>query len=79
MKYWSLSSIAYKLTSYHRSRVVTEDTVYRWIREGKLQAERLTGNIRGFGKYPFQVEEEQLKADLLRLGYDAEVLFNENA
>ncbi len=73
--YWTLSSIAHKLTANSRSRIVTEDSLMRWIREGKLNAERLTGNVRGHGKFPFQVEEQQLKADLHKLGFDADVLF----
>lgn len=76
--YWSLSSIAHKLTSHSRSRVVTEDSVMRWIRQGKLQAERITGSVRGHGKYPYQVEEQQLKSDLHRLGFDAEELFTKS-
>lgn len=76
--YWTLSSIAYKLTSNSRSRIVTEETLMRWIREGKLNAERLTGNVRGYGKYPYQVEERQLKADLATMGFDASALFQSN-
>ncbi len=73
-KYWSLSSIAYLLTSNSRSRIFTEDSVYRMVREDKLHAERIAGNVRGHGKYALQVEEEQLKADLAAMGYDADAL-----
>ncbi len=73
--YWTLSSIAHMLTANSRSRIVTEDSLMRYVREGKLKAERFTGNVRGHGKYPFQVEEEQLKADLDKLGFDTDALF----
>ncbi len=73
--YWTLSSIAHKLTANSRSRIITEDSLYRLIREGKLHAERITGSVRGHGKFPYQVEEETLKADLAAMGFDADALF----
>lgn len=73
--YWSLSSIALKLTSNSRSRIFTEDSLMRWIRQGKLQAEPITGSVRGYGKHAIQVEEQQLKSDLNKLGFDVDVFF----
>lgn len=75
MKYWLLSSIAHLLTSHTRTRIFTEDTVFRMVREGKLHAERITGNVRGLGKYPYQIEEQQLKDDLRKMGFDIDILF----
>lgn len=57
--------------------MVSEDAVYHWIREENLQAERITGNVRGYGKYPLQVEVKQLRDDLRKRGYDVESLFPE--
>lgn len=74
-RYWALPTIANRLTSAHRTRVVTEDMLYRWVREGKLHSERIESNLRGHGKYALQVEEEQLKADLSEMGYDVDRLF----
>jgi hypothetical protein len=74
-RYWSLSSIAHKVTSNCHIRIVKEDSLYRSIHEGKLQANRITGTIRGHGKYPFQVEEQQLKSDTHKLGIDVDTLF----
>lgn len=77
-RYYTVSTIAQRLSVHSRSRMVTEDTVYRWIRQGKLQVERITGNSRGYGKYPYQAEGEHLKSVLNEMGYDADRLFPDN-
>lgn len=74
-RYYTVSTIAQRLSVHNRYRMVTEDTVYRWIQQGRLKVERISGNIRGFGKYPYQVESEHLKAVLTEMGYDVDRLF----
>lgn len=69
-----MSTIAQKLSVHNRNRMVTEDTVYRWIRQGRLQVERITGNNRGYGKYPYWAEAEHLKSVLNEMGFDADML-----
>ncbi|MGE7273582.1 hypothetical protein ACQKK5_19225 [Brevibacillus panacihumi] len=77
-KYYTVSTIAQRLSVHGRGRMVTEDTVYKWIRQGRLQVERISGNSRGYGKYPYQVESEHLKSVLSDLGFDADRLFPDN-
>lgn len=77
-RYYTVSTIAQRLSVHSRSRMVTEDTVYRWIRQGRLQVERITGNNRGYGKYPYWAEAEHLKSVLNEMGFDAERLFPDN-
>lgn len=73
-RYYTVSQIAHKLSVHNRSRMVSEDTVYGWARQGKLQVERISGNVRGGGKYPYQVQESHLKAVLAKMGYEADRL-----
>lgn len=77
-RYYTVSQIAYRLSAHSRSRMVSEDAVYRWIREGLLQAERIPRNIRGVGKYPYWVEETGLKAFLREMNYNVDKLFPDN-
>lgn len=76
-KYYTVSTIAQRL-SINSHRMVSEDVVYGWIRQGKLQGERISGNIRGVGKYPYYVERENLKAFLRELNYDVDRIFPGN-
>jgi|GEM_PF-2039577 len=77
-RYYTVSQIAHKLSVHSRSRMVSEDVVYGWVRQGKLHVERIPGNIRGVGKYPYQVQESHLKAVLAEMGYEADRLFPDN-
>lgn len=76
-KYYTVSTIAQRL-SINSRRIVSDDAVYGWIKQGKLQVERISGNIRGVGKYPYYVERTHLKAFLQELGYDVDRIFPEN-
>lgn len=78
VRYYTVTAIAQRLSVQNSSRMVTEDTVYRWIRQGRLQVERIKGNNRGYGKYPYWAEAEHLKSVLNEMGYDADRLFTEN-
>lgn len=73
-RYYTVSTIAQRLSIGSR-RIVTEDTVYKWIRQGRLQVKPITGNNRGYGKYPYWIEHSLLKPALMELGFDAEKLF----
>ena len=77
-RYYTVSQIAHKLSVHSRSRMVSEDAVYGWIRQGKLHVERIPGNIRGVGKYPFRIEEADLKVFLREMNYDVDMLFPDN-
>lgn len=77
-RYYTVSQIAHKLSVHGRSRMVSEDAVYGWVRQGKLHVERIPGNIRGVGKYPFWIDKEHLKAFLQELNYDVDRLFPDN-
>jgi len=74
-RYYTVSTIAQRLSAHSRSRMVTEDTVYRWIRQGRLKVERITGNNRGYGKYPYWIELSHLRPVLMEMGFDVERLF----
>lgn len=77
-RYYTVSQIAHRLSVHSRSRMVSEDVVYGWVRQGKLQVERISGNIRGVGKYPYWIEETQLKVVLADMGYDVDKFFPDN-
>ncbi|MDT3429196.1 hypothetical protein J2Z22_004797 [Paenibacillus forsythiae] len=77
-RYYTVSQIAQKLSAYSRSRMVSEDIVYGWVRQGKLQVERIPGNFRGVGKYPYWMDESHLKDVLTEMGYDIDRLFPDN-
>lgn len=70
-KYYTVSTIAQRL-SLNSRRTVSDDAVYAWIRQGRLKVERISGNIRGCGKYPYFVERAHLKAFLRELSYDVD-------
>jgi len=75
---YTVSQIAHRLSVHSRSRLLSEDAVYGWVRQGKLQVERIPGNIRGVGKYPYWVQESHLKDVLTEMGYDFDRLFPDN-
>lgn len=77
-RYYTISQITQKLSVHSRNRMVSEDAVYGWVRQGKLNVERIPGNIRGVGKYPYWIEEVCLKAFLRELNYDVDRLFPDN-
>jgi len=73
-KYYTVATIA-QLLSLHSRRTVSDDAVYAWIRQGKLEVERISGNIRGYGKYPYYVERTRLKAFLREMNFDVDRIF----
>ncbi|MGC5326252.1 hypothetical protein [Brevibacillus sp. SYSU BS000544] len=76
-KYYTVATIAQRL-SINSRRMVSDEAVYGWIRQGKLQVERISGNIRGVGKYPYYVERANLKVFLQDMNYDFDRIFPEN-
>ncbi|GFN31664.1 hypothetical protein PCURB6_19240 [Paenibacillus curdlanolyticus] len=44
-RYYTLSSISRKLSASNKSQFVTEDTVWKWVKQGILKAERVPDNI----------------------------------
>ncbi|SFB60256.1 hypothetical protein SAMN05216312_116106 [Cohnella sp. OV330] len=67
---YTLATIAHKLSASNRGRFVSEDTVMSWVRSGTLKAERVPNNKRGYGRYPYLVEEAHLVKVLQEKGYD---------
>lgn len=67
---YTLATIAHKLSASNRGRFVSEDTVMSWVRNGTLQVERVPNNKRGYGRYPYLVEEAHLVKVLEDKGYD---------
>ncbi|MNM55662.1 hypothetical protein D3C81_668060 [compost metagenome] len=74
-RYYTIPEIAHRLTTYSQSRLITQEAVNKWVQQGRLRAERIPSNVRGIGKYPYWIKENQLKTDLNEMGYDAEKLF----
>jgi hypothetical protein len=75
-KYYSLSTIARILSSTVHGRFVTEDKVWGWVKQGKIQVVRMSDKTRGFGKYPYQVKETHLIEALVEMGYDAGLILH---
>lgn len=73
--YYTLANIARMLSASPYGRFVTEDKVRRWVKEGLLEVERVPEYVQGWGKYPYWVEENHLKAFLQEKGYDVTSLF----
>ncbi|MNW41173.1 hypothetical protein D3C74_183020 [compost metagenome] len=71
---YTLATIAHKLSASNRGRLVSEETVMSWVRSGTLQAERVPYNKRGYGRYPYLVEEAHLVQVLLDKGYDTTLI-----
>ncbi|GKU80506.1 hypothetical protein [Paenibacillus sp. L3-i20] len=71
---YTLATIAHKLSASNRGRLVSEDTVMSWVRNGSLQAERVPPNKRGYGRYPYLVEEAHLVKVLNDKGYDSSLI-----
>ncbi|USG67358.1 hypothetical protein NDK47_08830 [Brevibacillus ruminantium] len=69
-RYYTLSTISRKLSASNKTQFVTEDTVWKWVKQGILKAERVPDNVVDWGKYPYWVEETQLQAVLQSMGYD---------
>lgn len=74
-RYYTIPEIAHRLTALSQSRLFTQEAVYKWVQQGRLQAEPIPSNIRGIGKYPYWIEENHLKIVLNEMGYDAEMLY----
>ncbi|MMZ67799.1 hypothetical protein D1872_304220 [compost metagenome] len=75
MANYTLATIARKLSASNHGRFVTEDSVYQWVKTGQLQVQRIPYNERGFGKYPYAVEEAHLIDVLREKGFDVVSLF----
>ncbi|WP_164684886.1 hypothetical protein [Brevibacillus reuszeri] len=73
-KLYTLATIAQKLSASNRGRFVSEDTVMSWVRSGTLKAERVPHNMRGYGRYPYLVEEAHLVKVLQEKGYDTALI-----
>lgn len=73
-RFYTLATIAHKLSATNRGRFVSEDTVMSWVRSGTLQAERVPNNKRGHGRYPYLVEEAHLAKVLQDKGYDTTLI-----
>jgi hypothetical protein len=71
---YTLASIAQKLSASNRGRFVSEDTVMSWVRNGTLTIERIPYNKRGYGRFPYLVEETHLMEVLRDKGYDASLI-----
>ena len=64
------------MSSSAYGRLVTEDKVWGWVKQGKIQVVRMSDNTRGFGKYPYQVNETHLIEALMEMGYDAGLILH---
>lgn len=74
MKFYTLSEVANKLTISSRSRLVTPDRVWQWIKNEGLRAERVPDNIR-VGSIPYLISESDLIAFLQEKGWDVDLIF----
>ena len=74
MKFYTLSEVANKLTISSRSRLVTPDRVWRWIKNEELKAERVHDNIR-VGSRPYLIAETDLIAFLQEKDWDIDSIF----
>jgi hypothetical protein len=72
---YTLASVARKLSSSNRGHFVTEDTLWSWVKQGVLQAERVPKDVSNWGKYPYWAEESHWRAVLEAKGYDADSIF----
>ncbi|OMD17952.1 hypothetical protein [Paenibacillus odorifer] len=77
-RYYTIPEIAHRLTINSHNNLFSQETVYKWISQKKLEVERIPENIRGFGKYPYWIKGATLMTALNRMGYDADELFPDN-
>ncbi|WP_195575459.1 hypothetical protein [Paenibacillus sp. 1001270B_150601_E10] len=75
MANYTLATIARKLSASNRGQFVSEDSVYQWVKSGQLRVQRIPYNERGYGKYPYEVEEDHLIDVLHNKGFDVASLF----
>lgn len=74
--YYTLGTIGRMMTNASRTQGFTEEGIYRFVREGKLRAERVPANLRGCGKYGLWVRESDLIEFLEAQGFDTEKMFD---
>ncbi len=74
MNYYSISEVANMLTNSSRSRLVTPDRVWQWIKNEGLRAERVPDNIR-VGSRPYLIAETDLIVFLQEKDWDIDSIF----
>ncbi|MGO0059759.1 hypothetical protein ACTID9_07075 [Brevibacillus fluminis] len=74
MNYYSISEVANMLTNSSRSRLVTPDRVWQWIKNEGLRAERAPDNIR-VGSRPYLIAETDLIVFLQEKDWDIGSIF----
>jgi hypothetical protein len=75
MRKYTFADIARMLSRVNTGNFITEDRIKSWVNQGYLNAERVPDYVESWGKYPYWIQEPELKQFLRAKGYDVDSIF----